>query len=265
MRNIVDPQTPFVSRLARADRPTIAYRQTDGAAPVIVFFPGYASDMSGSKASAIFDWAAARGQACLLFDYAGCGQSGGDFATETIESWRDDALAVIEARTAPDAQLVLVGSSMGGWLMLLVARAFPSRIAAMMGIAPAPDFTQWGYSDAQKAQLARDGRLYEENPYGPDPTLTTYALWQSGQRNLLLDASPDALIDINCPVALIHGTADADVPYAISERLAAQLRSAQVRVQLVRDADHRLSRPEDIDRMLATLAQLIPTMSVKER
>lgn len=235
--------------LTRPDRPALAWRQTKGEGPTIVFLPGYASDMAGSKAQALFEWAAANGVNCLLFDYAGCGASDGAFAEETLETWRDDALAVIAAR-APVGPLILIGSSMGGWLMLLVALAIHKRIAGMVGIAAAPDFTDWGYTPEQKAVLARDGRLYEDNPYGPEQTLTTLALWQSGERNRLLDGE----IALTCPVHLLHGMADPDVPHSISLRLAEALRSAAVRVTLVKDGDHRLSRPEDIDLLLRTVA-----------
>ncbi len=243
--------------LSRSGRPDIAYRRTAGVGPQLVFLPGYASDMAGSKACALFGWAAVQGRAALLFDYAGCGQSGGDFAAETLESWRDDAIAIIAAQTPPDEPLILIGSSMGGWLMLLVALALPHRVAGLVGIAAAPDFTQWGYSHAEKAQLANSGRLLQANPYGPEPTLTTLALWQSGQRNLVLRAP----IAIDCPVELLHGQADEDVPFAISLSLTQQLRSSQVRVQLIKDGDHRLSRDTDIALLLSTVAQLTARLS----
>lgn len=240
-------------RLERAGRPALAWQRVRGSgAATIVFLPGYASDMSGSKATALIDWAAQQGAPCLLFDYAGCGQSDGAFADQTLIDWRDDALAVIDALTA--GPLLLVGSSMGGWLMLLVALARVERIAALVGIAAAPDFTDWGFTDAQKAALHRDGRLLERNPYGPEPTLTTLALWQSGEANRLLDAT----IPLDCPVRLLHGQDDGDVPPAISLRLAERLRSAEVVTSLVKLGDHRLSRPQDIALLLAAVADLLP-------
>lgn len=245
--------------LTRTDRPALAWRQTKsaggavgGGGPTIVFLPGYASDMAGSKAQALFDWAAANGRGCLLFDYAGCGASEGVFADETLETWRDDALAVIAGRAA-QGPLMLVGSSMGGWLMLMVALAIPERVAALVGIAAAPDFTDWGYTPEQKAVMARDGRIHEDNPYGPEPTLTTLALWQSGERNRMLEDE----IPLTCPVHLLHGMADPDVPHGVSLRLAEALRSAAVRVTLVKDGDHRLSRPEDIALLIGTVAAMI--------
>ncbi len=239
-------------RLTRPDRPALAWQQTTGVGPTIVFLPGYASDMGGSKAVALVDWAAAMERNCLLFDYAGCGTSDGAFADETLETWRGDALAIIAARV-PDGPLILVGSSMGGWLMLLVALAIPQRIVGLIGIAAAPDFTHWGYDAEQKLVLAREGRLLEDNPYGPEPTLTTLALWQSGERNRLLDAP----IPLDCPVRLLHGQADADVPLDISLRLAAALRSAEVRTLLIKDGDHRLSRPQDIALLIGVVEEML--------
>ncbi len=238
----------------RPDRPALAWQQVAGDGPTLVFFPGYASDMSGSKAQCLLDWAQLNGCNCLLFDYAGCGQSEGRFADETLETWRDDALAIIAAR-APAGPLILVGSSMGGWLMLLVALALKQvdgRIEALVGIAAAPDFTDWGYTSGQKAALARDGRLYEDNDYGPDPTLTTLGLWQSGECNRLLDAP----IGLTCAVRLLHGQADRDVPFDIALRLAERIGSADVQTILVKDGDHRLSRPQDIALLLATVGAL---------
>ena len=252
MSALAAPSGESSGRLTRPDRPVLAWRQTAGDGPTIVFFPGYASDMTGSKAQSLFDWAQVNRCNCLLFDYAGCGQSEGRFEDETLETWRDDALDIIADRV-PRGPLILVGSSMGGWLMLLVALAISERIAALVGIAAAPDFTDWGYSDKQKTVLAKDGRLYEDNVYGPEPTLTTLTLWQSGERNRLLDGA----ISLDCPARLLHGQADGDVPSAISLRLAAALRSAEVRTLLIKDGDHRLSRPQDIALLIATVEELL--------
>ncbi|WDF72611.1 alpha/beta fold hydrolase [Novosphingobium sp. KACC 22771] len=236
------------------DGRAIAYRHIAGTiagtGPTIVFLPGYMSDMAGGKASAVFDWAAAGGRACLLLDYSGCGQSAGNFADGTLSRWRDEVIALIEAYVA--GPVVLVGSSMGGWLMLLIARAMPGRIAGLVGIAAAPDFTEWGYDSAQKAQLAAGQTVLEPNPYGPEPTPTHAAFWADGQAQLQLDAP----IPLDAPVRLLHGIEDADVPPAIGHRLMGALRSGDVQLTLVKGGDHRLSRDEDIALLLRTLASL---------
>ena len=233
-----------------SDAHRIAFRYCAGTGPALVFLPGYMSDMAGSKASAVFDWAAAQGRACLLLDYSGCGESDGNFADGTLTRWRDEVLALIAAY-APD-NVVLVGSSMGGWLMLLVALAIPDRIAARVGIAAAPDFTAWGYSDEQQAELLAGETVLEENAYGPQPTPTFPLFWADGQAQLLLDTD----IGLTCPVRLIHGQQDADVPWEVALRLANALRSADVQVTLVKDGDHRLSRECDIALLLRTLTAL---------
>ena len=229
---------------ARADR---AVLRRDGRGPTVVFLPGYASDMHGSKAMALDAWAAANGRALVRFDYRGCGASGGDFEAFMLEDWRDDALAAIDATAGP---LVLVGSSMGGWLMLLAAFARPERIAALVGIAAAPDFTDWGFTPEQKAMLASDARLVEPSAYG-DPLVTTLAFWESGQRLRL-----PAIVDVDCPVRLLHGQRDADVPWHHSVDLASRMRSDDVQVTLIKDGDHRLSRPADLTLLIATIESL---------
>jgi pimeloyl-ACP methyl ester carboxylesterase len=228
----------------------IAFRFTDGSGPALVFLPGYMSDMAGSKATAVFDWAAAQGRARLLLDYSGCGESEGDFADGTLSRWRDEVLAVVAA-TCP-GPVVLIGSSMGGWLMLLVALAVPERVTALVGIAAAPDFTAWGYSDDQQAELLSGETVFEENAYGPQPTPTFPGFWADGQAQLLLGTE----IPLDCPVRLLHGQQDADVPWEVALRLAEGLRSADVQVTLVKDGDHRLSRESDIALLLRTLAAL---------
>lgn len=226
----------------------IVLRRREGHGPTVIFLPGYASDMVGLKALALDDWAARNGRASVRFDYRGCGESAGAFEDFTLEDWRDDALAVIDSVAGP---VVLVGSSMGGWIMLLAALARPERIAALVGIAAAPDFTAWGFDDAQKAMLATDGRLVEASPYGP-PMVTTRGFWEAGQRNLLLHRE----IAIDAPVRLLQGQCDADVPFQSARKLADQLRSADVQITLVKNGDHRLSRPQDIDLLISTIESL---------
>jgi pimeloyl-ACP methyl ester carboxylesterase len=218
--------------------------------PTLVFLPGYMSDMSGSKAQAVRDWAVAQGRACLLLDYSGCGLSEGDFAQGTLTRWRDDVLALIAAHASE--QVVLIGSSMGGWLMLLVARVLGAQVQAMVGLAAAPDFTSWGYTPEQQAALAAGETVFEDNPYGPQPTPTHAGFWADGQAQLQLNGP----VPFSGPVRLLHGQADADVPWDVSIRLAAALRSADVQVHLIKDGDHRLSRPQDIAVLLATLNRL---------
>ena len=232
----------------------IAYRYVSGTAPTLVFLPGYMSDMDGGKATAVFDWAKSRGQACLLLDYSGCGRSEGEFAGGTLSKWRDEVLALIE--TVVDGPVVLIGSSMGGWLNLLVGMALGAkdtgRLAGLVGIASAPDFTDWGRSEADKAQLAAGATVLDPNPYGPEPTPMHPAFWSDGQANLLLGGT----IPISCPVRLLHGQDDADVPWDISLRLAEALQTPDVVVTLIKDGDHRLSREQDIARLLAIVEEL---------
>jgi pimeloyl-ACP methyl ester carboxylesterase len=221
-----------------------------GSGPTIVFLPGYMSDMSGSKATALDAWAAAEGRAMLRLDYAGCGQSEGAFEDQTLGRWRDDVLALIDAVTT--GPLLLVGSSMGGWLMLLVALARPERVVALIGIAAAPDFTDWGFTADERATIARDGRREEPSPYG-GTIVTTDAFLRSGQAALLLGGE----IAIDCPVRLLHGQADGDVPWGTALRLAEALRSDDVQTLLIKDGDHPLSRPQDIALLVATLSRLL--------
>lgn len=231
----------------------LAYRHTPGTGPTIVFLPGYASDMSGSKAVAIEAWAQSTGRAVLRFDYAGCGESEGAFADQTLASWRDDVLLLIDRLI--EGPVTLVGSSMGGWIMLLVAKARPERVVALVGIAAAPDFTDWGFTQAQKLTLLNEGRLEQPSEYSPEPTLTTRAFWSSGEANRLMHGP----IDLDIPTRLIHGQRDPDVPWERSITLAGLLRSDDVQTLLVKDGDHRLSRPQDIALILRTLEDLVPT------
>jgi pimeloyl-ACP methyl ester carboxylesterase len=233
-----------------ADGRRIAFRQHSGSGPVIVFLPGYMSDMAGSKATALFDWAQAQGRGCLLLDYSGCGESPGDFAEGTLSRWCEEVVELVEARLS--GPIVLVGSSMGGWLILLAARRLGARVTALVGIAAAPDFTDWGYSEAQKTSLAAGDTLHLANPYGPEPTPVHSSFWTDGQRLRQLGGE----IPFDGPVRLLHGQDDNDVPPEISLRLAAALRSQDVQVTLVKGGDHRISREQDIALLLRTVAAL---------
>jgi pimeloyl-ACP methyl ester carboxylesterase len=236
---------------AMPDGRRIAYRFARGDGPAVVFLPGYMSDMAGGKATAVFEAARAAGKACLLLDYSGCGMSSGAFAEGTLSRWREDVMALIEAHCP--GPVVLVGSSMGGWLMLLVVLALPpERVAGLVGIAPAPDFTDWGFAAEDKSRLEAGETLLEENPYGPEPTPTHPGFWADGQAQRLLESR----IALDCPVRLLHGQADRDVPWSISLRLAEALRSEAVQVTLVKDGDHRLSREADIALLLEAVGAL---------
>jgi len=221
-------------------RPRLAYHHSPGTGPTIVFLPGYASDMQGTKAVALEAWARANGRAFLRFDYGGCGQSEGAFEEQTLAGWRDDVLAMLDqVATGP---VVLVGSSMGGWLMLLAAKARPEQVVALVGIAPAPDFTDWGFTTEEKMAILTEGRLERANPYGPAPTVYTRGFFQSGEANRLMFGA----IPFDGPVRLVQGQADRDVPWHRTVRLGEMIRSADVQTLLIKDGDHRLSRESDI-------------------
>jgi len=230
------------------DLSEIAVCRRDGAGPTIIFLPGYASDMAGSKAMALDAWSVRTDRAFVRFDYRGCGENAGAFEDFTLEDWCDDALSVIDRTPGP---VVLVGSSMGGWLMVLAALARPHRVAALVGIAAAPDFTEWGFDKGQKLALARDERIAEPSIYGP-PLVTTRDFWESGQRNLVLGGT----IGLDIPIRLLQGQEDEAVPWRRSLMLAERLRSADVQIVLVKDGDHRLSRPNDIQLLIKTIESL---------
>lgn len=229
----------------RPDGRKLAYRFRDGDGPVLVFLPGYMSDMQGGKATSLFDHAVELGRAALLLDYSGCGASEGDFADGTLSRWRDDVLMSID-NVARNRPILLVGSSMGGWLMLLVALARPMQVKGLVGIAAAPDFTDWGYDEAQRATIVSDGVLYEDNPYGPEPTPTWKGFYDDANRHLLLHDK----IMFDGPVRLLHGQADPDVPWQTSLKLADALTTENVQILFIKDGDHRLSRDGDIELLI---------------
>ena len=236
--------------ITRADGVRLAYRHLPGRGPTLVFLPGYKSDMQGGKAQALDAWAADQGVGMLRLDYSGCGESDGAFEDGTLDMWRDDVLAVLAAANL--GPLILIGSSMGGWLMLLVAEALGDQVAAMVGIAAAPDFTDWDFDAADRATIAANGRIERPSDYGYDPMVITRGFWQSGQSNLRLTGQ----IGIDCPVRLIHGQNDPDVPWETSLKLAAALRSADVQTICVKDGDHRLSRDQDIALLIDVVGKL---------
>jgi len=236
--------------LDRDDGARLAYRHRTGSGPTFIFLPGYMSDMEGSKALAIDAWAEREGKAMLRLDYSGCGASDGRFEDGTLEIWRDDVLHLLNTVVA--GPVVLIGSSMGGWLMLLVAKAISHRIAGLAGIAAAPDFTDWGFSDAEKATLLTEGRLYQRSDYYEEPSVTTLSFWRSGENNRVLDDR----IALDCPVRLLQGQCDEVVPWKVALRLGEALTTADLRILLIKDGDHRLSRESDIALLLTVLAEI---------
>ncbi|QIG79310.1 alpha/beta fold hydrolase [Stakelama tenebrarum] len=240
--------------IATAQR-KLAYHLTEGTGPTIVFLPGYASDMSGSKALALEAWAKAQGRGYLRFDYSGCGESRGDFEDQTLDSWRDDALSLIDALVP--GPVVLVGSSMGGWVMLLVALARPEKVVGMVGVAAAPDFTDWGFSEEKKLVLLRDGRIEEHSEYSDQPTVTTRGFWESGEANRVMTGP----IAFSGPVRLLHGQRDPDVPWERSLRLAELLSGGDVQTLLIKDGDHRLSREQDIALLKRAVSDVVTACS----
>jgi pimeloyl-ACP methyl ester carboxylesterase len=231
----------------------IAYRFREGRSPTILFLPGYASDMEGTKAVAIDAFAQARGLAMLRFDYSGTGSSNGAFEDGTLGGWLEEALYVLD--TLVEGPAVLVGSSMGGWIALLMAKHRPERVAAILGIAAAPDFTDWGYSDTEKQVLRKAGRLEQPNPYGPEPQVTTFGFWESGEALRLLDAP----IPIDCPVRLVHGDADTDVPLDVALRTMEKLRSSDVQLLVLKGSGHRLSNDHEIEAILRAVNAIVET------
>ena len=241
--------------LERPDGERLAWRRIDGNGPTLVWLGGFRSDMTGTKAQALADWAAPNGRAYVRFDYLGHGASSGDFrAKGTITRWREDALAVIDELT--EGPLVLVGSSMGGWIACLAAVARAERVAALVLIAPAPDFTEKLMTPEippdGHAALAAEGVWMRPSDYGDDYPITR-ALLEDGARWSILGAEP---IPIEVPVRVLQGGADPDVPWRHALELAQAIKGQDVVFSLIKDGDHRLSRPQDIARLLAAVAEL---------
>lgn len=232
----------------------LAWRRLKGSAPGVVFLGGYKSDMTGTKAAELERHCQARGQAFLRFDYSGHGESGGTFEEGTIGQWTADALDVIDQLT--EGPQILVGSSMGGWVMLLAALARPERVAALVGIAAAPDFTEdlmWEQLTVDLRQEVMDkGRLEVPSDYADSPYVITRSLIEDGRQRLLLRKP----LDIACPVRLLHGMADSDVPYRTAIRLAETLTTPDVEIKFVKSADHRFSTERDLGYLKKTLDQL---------
>jgi len=228
----------------------VAYRLREGDSPTLVFLPGYASDMEGAKALALDAFAEDRGLAMLRLDYSGTGSSGGTFEDGTLALWLEDALAAIDRLT--DGQVILIGSSMGGWIALHLALLRRERVHSLVGIAAAPDFTDWGFPEHLKERLAAGETLRRESPYGGEQ-VTPAGFWSSGQELLLLADE----IAIDCPVRLVHGEADPDVPLAVAFQTLGALRSADIQLLVLKGGGHRLSEPREIDAILRTVAGLL--------
>jgi pimeloyl-ACP methyl ester carboxylesterase len=234
----------------------IAYHRTEGRGPGVVFLGGFRSDMTGSKAQHLQAWAEVTGRAFLRFDYSGHGASHGDFVDGAISDWREDAAAVIEGLT--DGPQILVGSSMGGWIALLLGRDMPEHVAGLVGIAAAPDFTErmWEdeFSPADRAALLDTGILHRPSDYSDEPYPITRRLIEDGRRNLVLDQP----LSLACPVRLLQGTADTDVPPKVALGLLDHLESTDLHLTLVKGADHRFSTPACLALIVAMIEDLLP-------
>lgn len=216
----------------------IAYRLRDGKVPALLFLPGYASDMEGTKALALDSFAERRGLSMVRLDYSGTGSSAGEFEAGTLSLWLEEALAALDRLT--EGKVIVVGSSMGGWIALQMALHRPEHIRALVGIAAAPDFTHWGFADGNAAVASGISRGF----------------WESGQQMLLLDRP----IPIDCPVRLLHGELDPDVPVEIAFRLMRAVRSSDVQLNVLKGGGHRLSKPHEIRAILDTVEALLEPM-----
>ena len=254
-----DDSLKFVAVGAGSERRRLAVRQHAGAAPGLFWLSGYKSDMQGTKAQALAHWAEQAGRACVRFDYSGHGESEGRFTDGTIGRWLTDSLAVFDACCS--GPQIAVGSSMGGWLALLMVRALKARlsaaaaIAGLVLIAPAVDFTEelmWKrFTPAIKRELEEKGVWARPTEYSAEPYLVTQQLIEEGRNHLLLGG----MIETGCPVRILQGVEDQDVPWRHAVELVSRLASDDVVLTLVKDGDHRLSRPEDIERLIRAVAE----------
>ncbi len=249
----MNQQTPAFFKAPHGTK--IGYFRTIGEAPTVIFMGGLMSDMSGTKALFLENWCREKGQAFLRFDYAGHGASSGSFEEGTIGSWHRDTLAAIDHLT--EGPLVLVGSSMGGWQVLLAALARKDRVVGLVGLAPAPDFTErilWAnLEETHIREMMENGKVLIPSEYGDEPYIFTKGLIEDGRQHLLLDDP----IDLDIPVRLIHGTADNDVPYQISLDIIAQLEAKEAELVLIKGANHKLSSPEDLAHLTNALESIL--------
>lgn len=242
------------SYLATPQGRRLAYHRSAGAGPGVVFLGGFMSDMEGTKALHLEGWCRAQGRAFLRFDYSGHGQSDGVFAEGCIGDWAEDAAAAISALT--EGPQVLVGSSMGGWISLLTCRAMPDRVAGLVTIAAAPDFTEdsmWaGFDAAQRAAIETDGAIQIPSDYG-DPYTITRRLIENGRQNLVLRAP----LDLSFPVRMLQGTEDTAVEMSVATRLLEHATGDDIRLTLVKGADHRFSEPRDLTLIEQAIAEVL--------
>ena len=235
-------------------RRPLGYRRREGTGPTLLILPGYASDMEGAKACAVDAFAAEQQIGCVRFDYSGTGSSPGSFENATLATWIEDASAVLDNLVS--GPVILVGSSMGAWIALHLALRRSAQVVGVVGIAAAPDFTEWGFGEDERQALMRDGSYRRPDSPGGEGLLTTLDFWRSGQDLRLLEGA----IDIMCPVRLVHGDADEVVPVAIALRLMERLRSSDVQLTLLKGGGHRLSEPHEIAAILTVLAALLETV-----
>ncbi|MCM8557906.1 alpha/beta fold hydrolase [Sphingomicrobium sediminis] len=241
---------PTELRYLRHDDRRLAYRKTDGKGLTYLFLPGYASDMDGGKAEAIDLYAQRQGRSCLRFDYSGTGLSDGEFSDGTLKRWLDETLAMIDAHA--DGPVIAVGSSMGGWLALHAALNRPDRVKAILGIAAAPDFTNWGFSLDEKKKIIAEGKIERPTPYGPDLMVTHMPFFRSGEE-MRLFTKP---IPFTGPMRLVHGDKDTDVPIGVPLKLIEMVQSHDVQLRLIKNSGHRLSQPHEIGAIIAELHAL---------
>lgn len=246
---------PMPSTIQRDDGSTIAYHFTPGKSPGVVFLGGFMSDMTGSKALALEEHCRNSGRAFLRFDYTGHGASSGQFEDGCIGDWADDALFALDHLT--EGPQILIGSSMGGWVMLLIAMKRPERLAGLIGIAAAPDFTEDLLPNEltpQQKQLIEDhGVVYVDSPYGDEPTPYTKKLMEDGRKHLILRQR----ITVDVPVRLIQGMKDPDVPWQTSLNILNMIGSNDVEATFIKSGDHRLSEPADLERLTGVLEGLL--------
>ena len=256
-----EPPKMETSYLIKSDGVKIAYNKLSGTEPGIIFFGGFASDMEGTKALALQDYAEERGQAFLRFDYRGHGKSSGSFTDGNIGKWLSDCLAVLDKLT--HGCQILVGSSMGGWLTLLTAKERPGRVGGIVGIASAPDFTEdlmWSqFDDETRKKLIENGQCSLASDYDESPYTITLDLIEDGKKHLVLRER----LDIKVPFHLIHGMADEEVPYQLSLKLAEHVDSEKVQVNIIKNGDHRLSREQDLVEILKAIDDLTSHLTKK--